>query len=130
LAGNDALTGAQSKDILSVARSLDPDVPFLIAPAPPSDGPSMLLSRDGDGSRLLRECNAIIDTTLARSPFWKGHPRRSVDRRMAVIVATVSVVAALDSRLRETLKAVRGSKRPRTLSFLGGPSRFNVKRAT
>lgn len=130
LAGNEALRDDRADAILAAIRSLKPDTPFLIAPAPPSDGPSDLLDHHGSADRLLRRCNAIIDTTLARSPFWAGHPRRSVDRRMADIVAAASVVAALDTKLRGPLTDARGSKRPRALSFLGGPSKFDVERAT
>lgn len=130
LAGNEALRDDRADAILDAVRSLKPDTPFLIAPAPPPDGPSAVLGERGYPERLLRRCNAIIDTTLARSPFWAGQPRRSVDRRMADIVAAVSVVAALDSKLRGPLRDARGSKQPRAISFLGGQSRFNVERAT
>lgn len=130
LAGNEALNDDRADSILAAIRSLKPHIPFLIAPAPPADGPSALLKGRGDPDELLRRCNAIIDTTLARSPFWAGQPRRSVDRRMADIVVTVSAVAALDSKLREALRAVRGSKQPRALSFLGGHGKFNVEQAT
>lgn len=130
LAGNEALRDDRADAILAAVRTLKPETPFLIAPAPPPDGPSALLDERDNPERLLRQCNAIIDTTLARSPFWSGHPRRSVDRRMADIVATASVVAALDSKLREPLRNARGSKQPRALSFLGGQSRFDIERAT
>ncbi|GEM_PF-2558751 len=130
LAGNEALSDGRADSILAAIRSLKPDIPFLIAPAPPADGPSALLGERDDPERLVRRCNAIIDTTLARSPFWAGQPRRSVDRRMADIVATVSIVVALDSQLREALRAARGSKQPRALSFLGGHGKFNVEQAT
>ncbi|MCJ8158593.1 hypothetical protein [Sphingomonas sp. LaA6.9] len=130
LAGNEALRDDRANAVLAAVRSLKPDTPFLIAPAPPSDGPSVLMEERDNSEQLLRRCNAIIDTTLARSPFWAGQPRRSVDRRMADIVATVSVVAALDSKLRAPLRDARGSKQPRALSFLGGHGRFDVERAT
>lgn len=130
LVGNEALRDHRANYIVAAVRSLKPDVPFLIAPAPPADGPSVLLAGRDDPESLLQRCNAIIDTTLARSPFWAGQPRRSVERRMADIVATVSTVAALDSKLREPLAAARGSKWPRALSFLGGHGKFNVEQAT
>lgn len=130
LAGNEALRDDRAETILTAVRTLKPETPFLIAPAPPSDGPSALLGERDQPQRLLRRCNAVIDTTLARSPFWAGHPRRSVDRRMADIVATASVVVALDSNLRDPLRSARGSKQPRALSFLGAHSRFDVERAT
>lgn len=130
LAGNEALRDERAGAVLAAVRTLKADTPFLIAPAPPPDGPSDLLAERGNSERLLRQCHAVIDTTLARSPFWAGHPRRSVDRRMADIVAITSVVAALDSRLWEPLRNARGSKQPRVLSFVGGQSRFDVERAT
>jgi hypothetical protein len=130
LAGDEALAEGSIQNMLRETEGrLGPEVPFLIAPAPPAEGPSNLLS-PGERERLLRQCSAVIDTTLARSPFWAGQPRRSVDRRMADIVATVSVVAALDERLRERLVHYRGSKRPSVLSFLGRPGKFNVDQAT
>ncbi len=130
LAGNEALRDDRADAILNAVRTLKADTPFLIAPAPPPDGPSAVLGERGYPEGLLRHCNAIIDTTLARSPFWVGQPRRSVDRRIADIVAAVSVVAALDSELRGPLRDARDSKRPRAISFLGGQSRFDVERAT
>jgi hypothetical protein len=129
LAGNESLRNDKANAVLQAIRSRTSEIPFLIAPTPPANGPSMLLANEQDGDLLLR-CNALIDTTLARSPFWTGKPRRSVDRRMADIVATVSVVVALDGELREALKAAPGSRRPRVLSFLGGQSKFSVERAT
>jgi hypothetical protein len=130
LAGNDALIDERANSILAAVHSLGPSVPFLIAPAPPADGPSTLFGPRSNSDKLLGRCNAIIDTTLARSPFWAGQPRRSVDRRMADIVATVSIVAALNTKLGEPLTAARGSKNVRVLSFLGGHGKFDVEQAT
>lgn len=130
LAGNEAIRRERSEEILAGIRSMNTDTPFLIALAPPADGPSTLLADDPEHRRLLLRCNAIIDTTIARSPFWSGQPRRSVDRRIADIVATVSIVAAVDGSLSTALRELRGSKQPRALSFIGGTGKFNVRLAT
>lgn len=129
LADDEALAQKSVHNILRATDAMGPDRPFLIAPAPPAEGPSSILN-PGVHERLLRRCSAVIDTTLARSPFWAGQPRRSVDRRMADIVATVSVVATLDERLRKRLAQMRGGKRPSVLSFLGASGKFNVDQAT
>lgn len=129
LVGNESLTEDRAASIAGTMHSMNPQIPLLIAPAPPADGPSMLLSRKGGAPTLLQECSAVIDTTLARSPFWAGRPRRSADRRMADIVVTVSVVSALQTRLRNRLASIRGSKQPYALSFIGGPGKFDVLHA-
>jgi hypothetical protein len=123
LAGDPTLRDPTTLErMLTIARAVDraKDTSFLIAPAPPPDRPSVLSEQDHGAKQILSLADAVIDTTLARSPFWTGQPRRSFDRRMADIVATVGIVAALDDSLREALRRGRGAKRPRVLSFYRG----------
>ena len=130
LAGNEALTDYNATAILAALRGMDEEIPLLIAPAPPAEGPSTLLTGDWGGASLLKRCNAIIDTTLARSPFWAGQPRRSIDRRMADIIANASVVATLNGKFREALFEARGSQKPYALSFFSGLRKFEGDNAT
>ncbi len=124
LAGNDALTEDQTSRIHELVRGRDSQKPFLIAPAPPADGPSFLIERRKVVGAVLRQANAIIDTTLARSPFWKGRARRSVDRRMADMVVTVSLLAAAARDVRQDLTTPRGSKQPYSVSLSIGDRQF------
>ncbi len=124
LAGNDALTEDRTSPIHELVRGRDSQKPFLIAPAPPADGPSFLIERRKVVEAVLGQANAIIDTTLARSPFWKGRARRSVDRRMADMVVTVSLLAAAARDVRQDLTTRRGSKQPYSVSLSIGDRQF------
>ncbi|MBO9136209.1 hypothetical protein J5289_29060 (plasmid) [Rhizobium sp. B230/85] len=120
LAGNDALSDERSSRIHELVRRRDRQTPFLIAPAPPADGPSFLLEGRSTAGEVLKQADAVIDTTLARSPFWTGQARRSIDRRMADMVATVSVLAAATGKVRQDLTKRRGSKQPHAVSVCIG----------
>ncbi|WFT96092.1 hypothetical protein QA633_02945 [Bradyrhizobium barranii] len=77
----------------------------VIAPALPEDVPSRALSDQA----LLGEFgafgfNAVIDTSVARSPFWTGNPRRAFDRRIADVIAGSAVLCGMDGPLRRRLK--------------------------
>lgn len=126
LASNDALSGGLDTEISELVNRLDRDVPFLIAPAPPADGPSVLIDRKLSSGHFLRQANSIIDTTLARSPFWSGQPRRSIDRRMADIVATVCIAAATNDEIRTKLLSLQGSKHPYAVAFSSGSARSDI----
>jgi hypothetical protein len=58
---------------------------------------------------LVDHCSAVIDTTFARSPYWSGHQRRSVDRRMADIIAAIGTAVTAEKRLHEQLIARKGA---------------------
>lgn len=124
LAGNDALTDDRASRIHELLRDRDSQKPFLIAPAPPADGPSFLIERRNVVGAVLGQADAIIDTTLARSPFWTGQARRSIDRRMADIVTTISVLAAASRDVRKDLTKRRGSKKEYAVSLSMGDRWF------
>jgi len=71
----------------------------LIAPALPSNGPSTLLE-----ARLVDHflAHAIVDTAVARSPFWWGQAKRSFDRRIADVVQ-LAITAGKNQGLRREL---------------------------
>lgn len=130
LAGNDALLDARSNDIYELARHRDPQTPFLIAPAPPADGPTVLMEPRSKAKHVLEQANAVIDTTLARSPFWTGQLRRSIDRRMADMIVTVSILAAAINSVRHDLNTRRGSKHPYSATLSIGERRFGHEAAS
>lgn len=129
LAGNESLEDEAAMERIRKVAHASGAVPFLIAPAPPADGPSVLSDPDGGSRRLLTDCNAVIDTTVARSPFWAGQPRRSIDRRIADIVVTVGLAVVLDDKLHRSVRKARGAKRPTVLTFIG-TGEFTVERST
>jgi len=89
---------------------------LLIAPSLPSAHPSRLLA--GGAKGLTRTpASGIIDTSIARSPFWSGHDRRSVDRRIADTVAALCNLAAYPGPLRDYLQAFAPRKAPSLLSL-------------
>jgi hypothetical protein len=82
----------------------------LIAPALPEDVPSRVLTEQ----TMLREFgafgfNAVIDTSVARSPFWTGNPRRAFDRRIADIIVGSAVLCGMGGPLQRRLKTFPGA---------------------
>lgn len=82
----------------------------LIAPALPEDVPSRALT----DQTLLGEFgafgfNAVIDTSVARSPFWTGNPRRAFDRRIADMIVGSALLCGTDAPLRRRLKEYPGA---------------------
>jgi hypothetical protein len=69
LAGNESLGNDDALERIRTLARESGAVPFLIAPAAPSDGPSSLSDPDGFSRRILEDCSAVIDTTVARSPI-------------------------------------------------------------
>ncbi|QQO18596.1 hypothetical protein JJB98_01030 [Bradyrhizobium diazoefficiens] len=93
----------------------------LIAPALPEDVPSRALSDQA----LLGEFgafgfNAVIDTSVARSPFWTGNPRRAFDRRIADVIAGSAVLCGMDGPLRRRLKEYPVGAPEQLLTFAFG----------
>ncbi len=85
----------------------------ILVPALPVRHPSRIL--DGGVSELAGHCHAILDSAVARSPFWWGRSKRSFDRRIADVI-TVAGAACRSSRLREELRARRAGRSPPILS--------------
>jgi hypothetical protein len=90
----------------------------LLAPILPEDLPSEILmggakSEGGSGNFGF---DAVIDTSVARSPFWSGNPRRSLDRRIADVVVGAALLCSGQSPLRKVLKQERG-RREALLTF-------------
>jgi hypothetical protein len=90
---------------------------FLIAPALPSLEPSRTLV--GGGREPLSDIpfRCLIDTAAARSPFWSGNPRRSIDRRIADIVTGAAVLCAGNDLLLPYLNSETPRYEPVVLSF-------------
>ncbi len=75
----------------------------LLAPAPPSRGPSKTLAGLAEGRAPRFACHCLVDTALARSPLWTGNPWRAIDRRVADVVVSSAVLCALEGPVREEL---------------------------
>ncbi|MFG1345473.1 hypothetical protein V5F59_11310 [Xanthobacter autotrophicus DSM 431] len=121
LVSNELLREADTLERLtSLEGVIHQNTPFLLAPAPPADGPSLLLDGAGRANDLLDRCSAVVDTTLARSPYWTGHQRRSIDRRMADIIAAIGTAAVADRRLlRQLLTPTEAGLRVLSMNFEG-----------
>lgn len=81
----------------------------LLVPALPEKSPAAFFGR-GRSQDVLRGqgFDALLDTAQARSPFWWGSAKRSLDRRIADIVSTVAALCLSDSvagRLRSLSRA-------------------------
>lgn len=79
-------------DRMEIARSVEQrrHQLFLLAPALPKLEPSGLFRANLD---KLPGFAAIIDTSVARSPFWSGNPSRSVERRVADVLLGAAMLA-------------------------------------
>ena len=73
---------------------------ILLVPALPTIRPSELFAPDG-GQRLPF-AHAILDTAIARSPFWWGNVKRSFDRRISDVLQ-LAVRAARSPVVRREL---------------------------
>jgi hypothetical protein len=100
------------KQIASSTRQIG-----LLAPALPSAYPSkILLAQASDRLPGWRDFAAIIDTSIARSPFWPGTERRSLERRVADVIVGAAMLATLPG-VRDALTRQTGNKRPPLMSF-------------
>ena len=86
--------------------------PHLLAPALPAHEPSRVLSSLAEHQGVSFPCDAVVDTALARSPFWTGNPWRAVDRRVADTVVGSALVAAMVWRVRKALLSAGGGGAP------------------
>ncbi|MUO42178.1 MULTISPECIES: hypothetical protein [Rhizobium/Agrobacterium group] len=129
LAGNEALSDDRVSRISELVRRREESL-FLIAPAPPSDAPSIIMEQRSRLEQILGQASAVIDTTLARSPFWTGQTRRSIDRRMADMVATVGVLAASADDVREDMVKRGHSRQVHAVSLSIGERRSGYEMAS
>jgi hypothetical protein len=58
----------------------------LLAPALPATRPSALFEEMDFLSPPRRAAHAVLDTAIARSPFWWGNAKRSFDRRISDVI--------------------------------------------
>ncbi|MBR0911499.1 hypothetical protein [Bradyrhizobium japonicum] len=84
----------------------------ILVPALPETHPSRILADGDSAAPLLREWNfhALLDTAQARSPFWWGNPKRSLDRRVADIISGAACLC-LSRRLGERTRSAASSDR-------------------
>lgn len=91
----------------------------LLAPALPADQPSRLLMAP-ETLPPSAGWDALVDTSLARSPFWTGNPSRAVDRRIADLVVGSALLAAVDREIRKALLERREGGPTRLFSYAFG----------
>ena len=109
LVDEDELEGAESQRFGRYLRErVDAGALVILVPALPISHPSRVFERKGTWASMVGGYHAILDTAMARSPFWWGNPKRSLDRRIADVVA-VSGAACGSARIRELLRA-RGTR--------------------
>lgn len=94
----------------------------ILAPALPPFSPSRVLARNSD-DHDLPPFFTLLDTSAARSPFWGGNSKRSIDRRVADLVMAAAVLTVPDSPLREYLSTDRPRYEPLLLSIASGSGR-------
>lgn len=85
----------------------------LLAPALPSSRPSALLASAGELGPLigLEGVHAVLDTAIARSPFWWGKAKRSIDRRISDVIQ-IALSAVRNPALRRELLRQRDESMP------------------
>lgn len=87
----------------------------LLAPALPRDEPARILLSAKDAGSLGVHFDAIVDTSMARSPFWPGYARRALERRIAEIVVGAGMLAATMKPLSDFFE---GRKRSSSIPLL------------
>ncbi|MER9697010.1 hypothetical protein [Mesorhizobium sp. M0146] len=80
---------SRTRTLLDLAKQLG-RVRILV-PALPEDCPAKFFD-DEAASPFLSEWqfHAVLDTAQARSPFWWGNPKRSLDRRIADVISSAA----------------------------------------
>ena len=83
----------------------------ILVPALPETHPSLLLTDENASEPLMYgwRFHALLDTAQARSPFWWGNPRRSLDRRVADIISTAACLC-LSRRFSERARSAPSSE--------------------
>lgn len=67
-----------------IERQVTEGALILLVPALPASQPSALF--DSRSSQTTSMAHAILDTAIARSPFWWGNAKRSFDRRISDVL--------------------------------------------
>ncbi len=93
-----------------------------LAPALPAKRPSDFLIDSAVYQKASKAFEAVVDTSLARSPFWWGAEYHSLDRRVADIINGVvnATFSLRDTNIMHMLGAARGAK-PELLGLLSYP---------
>lgn len=91
---------------------------ILLIPALPTMQPSRFF--DEFGVNKLPSAHAILDTSIARSPFWWGSTNRSFDRRVSDVLQ-LAVGAVRSQVVRRELLKYRPGKAPPVLSVGKAP---------
>lgn len=86
----------------------------LIAPALPANRPSVFLQEDHSvlPPSAATSAHAILDTAIARSPFWWGKPKRSFDRRISDVIQLAMTAGRHPALRRELMQRRRGETVP------------------
>lgn len=114
---DDPLWG-ESRKLDQLARELaDRGALVIVVPALSVRQPSRLLEGGHTARSLVWGCHAVLDSSIARSPFWWGRSKRSTDRRIADVM-TVACAACRDRGLRKELVA-RGTDGPPPVLVVG-----------
>lgn len=90
----------------------------IIAPVLPAQAPPALLAdRSLPGDLPF---TTILDTSIVRSPFWSGNPKRSIDRRVADLISATAQLVAEGTPLHSWLTTDRPRYEPLLLSISTG----------
>lgn len=90
----------------------------ILAPTLPAQAPPALLADRSLPSDL--PFTTILDTSIVRSPFWSGNPKRSIDRRVADLISATAQLVAEGTPLHAWLTADRPRYEPLLLSISTG----------
>lgn len=90
----------------------------LLAPALPRNQPARSMAEEAALTDRLREgFDALLDTSTTRSPFWVGHLRRALERRVADTLLGAAMLVATRGGLSNFLAEHRKSSRTPVLAF-------------
>ncbi len=106
-------------------QAFDNQTVHLLAPALPLLTPSKVLAPTRLSELRIRPCHAIVDTSLARSPFWTGNPWRAIDRRIADVAVATALLCSMDGPARAELLSNTSTKAARIISVALGPGEPN-----
>ncbi len=102
--------GEDEKGLANILPTLEPFLErqaragalILLAPALPPSRPSMLFDDLNISGGPVRAVHAVLDTAIARSPFWWGKAKRSFDRRISDVLHA-AIAAARSPVVRREL---------------------------
>lgn len=94
------------------------DLLCILAPTLPAQAPPALLADRSLPSDL--PFTTILDTSIVRSPFWSGNPKRSIDRRVADLISATAQLVVQGTPLHAGLTADRPRQEPLLLSISTG----------